>query len=56
MTDDDDGFEIDDSDYDIYIEEVNFKISLCICLFFIVLIFQVSGLVRKFNVILCAHI
>lgn len=28
MTGDDDGFDIDDSDYDIYIEEVNFKISL----------------------------
>lgn len=27
MTGDDDGFDIDDSDYDIYIEEVNFKIS-----------------------------
>uniref|UniRef100_A0A672U6H2 Pikachurin n=1 Tax=Strigops habroptila TaxID=2489341 RepID=A0A672U6H2_STRHB len=43
VTGDDDGFEIDDSDYDIYIEEVNLKISLCISLFFMVLIFQVSG-------------
>lgn len=28
MTGDGDGFDIDDSDYDIYIEEVNIKISL----------------------------
>lgn len=28
MTGDDDGFDIDDSDYDIYIEEVNFNIPL----------------------------
>lgn len=28
VTGDDDGFDIDDSDYDIYIEEVNFKIPL----------------------------
>lgn len=27
MTGDDDGFDIDDSDYDIYIEEVNFNIT-----------------------------
>lgn len=28
MTGDGDGFDIDDSDYDIYIEEVNVKISV----------------------------